>query len=214
MSFGDLTDDQQRFASQVAAGTGLSPVVVRSWIGAESGWGVTKPTHNYLNIGPGRAYPSVDDAALATVHLLNSSSNYAGIRAAVARGPEAQVSAIVASPWDAGHYARDAGNLLERTFGRAAQSVASGELVSWYDPRDWIDNAGDVAGDVGGAVGSAFTGLLNLDGIGRQVLVAGLGLVFTLAALALVVLGLHRLTGVNPSDTFAKAAGVAKFAAI
>lgn len=208
MALGDLSDDQQRYAQTVASGTGLNPAVVVAWIGAESGWSITKPTHNYLNIGPGRSYDSVDQAAAAVVDLIRNSGHYGGIRAAVPLGAEAQVKAIQDSPWDADHYhgtrLRDTFvALLDRALHDNTLSDSINEIGAWV--------AGPVTDAIGDAIGAVVP---DLGDVGRQVLIAGLGLVFTLGAIALIAMGLNRLTNGSVTDTFSKVAGVAKVAAV
>lgn len=200
MAIGQLSADQAAYAQQVASATGLDADVVRAWIGSESGWGVTKPAHNYLNIGPGRQYSTVDQAATAAAQLLGSSSYYTGIRNAVPAGPVAQVDAIQQSPWDAGHYGghrlMDVYNAL---VGNGGPAPATGAMpASWTIPGTNIHLPG-----LGDLVGGAATGVAD-----RIVAVAGgalLGMLFTAAALALIGLGLARLTGNNAKDLYGKA---------
>jgi hypothetical protein len=204
MAVGQLSADQAAYAAQVASATGLDTDVVRAWIGAESGWGVTKPTHNYLTIGPGRQYATVDQAATAAAHLVGSSSNYAGIRSAIPAGPDAQVQAIQASPWDAAHYG---GHRLADVYssvvgaGSASSSTAAAGAavpVSVRIPGTNIHLPG-----LGDLTFGAATDVTN-----RVVAAAGgamLGLLFSAAALALIGLGLSRLTGNNARDLFGKA---------
>jgi hypothetical protein len=203
MAVGQLSADQAAYAAQVASATGLDTDVVRAWIGAESGWGVTKPTHNYLNIGPGRQYPTVDQAATAAAQLVGSSSNYAGIRSAIPAGPAAQVDAIQQSPWDQNHYG---GHRLMDTYtsvvgaGTSSSTAAAGAAVpvSVRIPGTNIHLPG-----LGDLTFGAATDVTN-----RVVAAAGgamLGLLFSTAALALIGLGLSRLTGNNARDLFGKA---------
>jgi hypothetical protein len=229
MAVGDLSPDQARYAAQVAQRTGLDLDVVVAWIGAESGWGVNKASHNYLNIGPGRQYQSVDQAAGAAAELVNSSGYYAGIRSAIPVSPAAQVSAIQASPWDLHHY--DGHRLMD-----VFRSVAGGDGVRVTGAN------GVVATPVGFPVPlNPLSPILSLPGLGdlskglakatgtdkivgtavNAVAGALLQLVFAAAALALIGLGLARLTGNNAGDIFNRvksaqeqAATVAKIAAV
>jgi hypothetical protein len=227
MAVGDLSPDQARYAAQVAQRTGLNLDVVVAWIGAESGWGVNKASHNYLNIGPGRQYQSVDQAAGAAAELVNSSAYYTGIRSAIPVSPAAQVAAIQASPWDAGHYG---GHRLMDVF----RSVAGGDGVR-------VTGANGVVATPVGLPLNPLSPILSLPGLGDLTkglakatgtdkivgtavsAVAGalLQLVFAAAALALIGLGLARLTGNNAGDIFNRvksaqeqAATVAKIAAV
>lgn len=213
MAVGDLSTDQQRFAQQVAAATGLDLGLVVAWIGAESGWGITKGTHNYLNIGPGRAYGDVDTAAAATAQLINTSSNYAGIRAAIPAGPIAQAEAIQQSPWDAAHYY---GTRLVDTYrsligagGTALAQLADIKLPGGVnipfpghdvtiDPRfPGGVNPGAGLGDIP-FVGGIFKSITNE--VVRQTGGVALGLIFTVFALVLIGMGVSRLTSINAGD--------------
>lgn len=205
MALGQLSADQATYASTVVAATGLDADVVRAWIGAESGWGVTKPAHNYLNIGPGRQYASTAQAATAAAQLITSSSYYAGIRNAIPAGPVAQVSAIQQSPWDAGHYSGHVlADIYHALVGNGGPAPSEGSLpdaqavpVGVRIPGTNIHLPG-----LGDLAGGAATGVAD-----RIVAVAGsamLGLVFTAAALALIGLGLARLTGNDARDLYGK----------
>lgn len=99
MPAGDLSPDQARYVDLVTKATGLDNTVVMAWVGQESGWGANKAGHNYLNVGPGRTYPSTEQAAANAAGLVNASDYYAGIRAAIPAGPAAQIKAIGESPW-------------------------------------------------------------------------------------------------------------------
>jgi hypothetical protein len=201
MAVGSLSPDQARFAAGVAKTTGLDPTVVAAWIGAESGWGVTKPGSNYLNIGPGRTYASTDQAAAATAELIGSSQNYTGIRSAVPAGPAAQVKAIEASPWDAGHYG---GGGLEtvwsQLYGAGGPQLLDAQGTS--DPTAVLADQklnplllgpgllGKILGQLGGKASEKVAGVVL-----SAVAPLGLQLLFIGAGLGLVVMGLSRLTG-------------------
>jgi hypothetical protein len=226
MAAGDLSPDQSRYVDRVAAGTGLDRRVVVAWVGAESGWGINKAGHNYLNVGPGETYPSVDQAAARVVGLINGSSNYYGIRAAIPAGPAAQVQAIAASPWGtsgttlAAVYSQLVGGgptaTLVSTQGVTPQDPGGSQptiVIPGWDPsknlqRGLPDPVTGVAKDILGALGPIL-------------LSAGLTVVFTVAAFAFIAMGVNRLTGAPPKGIFdtvsgavGTAAGAAKLAAI
>lgn len=205
MSAGTLSADQQRFRDAVAAATGLDRTVVTAWIGAESGWGVTKEDHNYLNIGPGRVYRSTEQAAAATASLIGTSDRYAGIRSAVPAGPLAQVKAIGSSAWGT------IASSLAAIYGQLAQTPVDtltatpvavfddklrvpGTGVELPNPLAWLEGqAGDA---VSGATGAVVAGVLSFLGPAFELaLETGMRLIFTVAGLALVAMGLNRLTG-------------------
>lgn len=207
MALGDLSPDQQRYAGAVSAGTGLDPTVVRAWIGLESGWGVTRAGHNYLNIGPGRTYASTDQAAAAVVSLINTSRYYSAIRAAIPQGAVAQVEAIQASPWDAGHYA--GGRLMKVYKALAGTGVVDAQLAGVGIP-DWAKKLPWPFGAAAGAldwasdpIGKALAGALSI------AVPAALGIVFTLGAFGLIAMGLVRLTGRDPRQVVGAVTGVA-----
>jgi hypothetical protein len=225
MSAGTLSVDQERFARTVAELTGLDPVLVRSWVGAESGWGVTKGSHNYLNVTNGgssrgfAAYPSVDIAASRVAQLLNTSSYYAGIRSAIPAGGLAQAKAIAASPWDAGHYGGDGSRLTAvyaELAGTTPNIVLAGNpldaLPSIPNPLDLLDdipnpldlltNPFGAAGDAVEAIGD-FPSELAKKVVGpfvKGLTSMGLTLVFLVFALVLIGMGVSRLTGINAGD--------------
>lgn len=230
MAAGDLSEDQRRFRDVVVNLTGLDPVVVTAWIGAESPWGQTKDDHNYLNIGPGEAFPSAGHAAGRGAALINTQPRYAGLRASRNQSPQAQIEAIIASPW--GTTAQP----LRRVFDQLADTDPTEDSGggSWFDLPDLpdlpgplpdlpdlpavgnpVDAAKDAAGGVvGGAVDVATS---TVGGIADAALEKGfelaLGVVFTVAALALIALGLARLTGRDSRavfDTVTGATGAAR----
>lgn len=101
---GPLVPEQKRFVNRVAKATHLSPRAVGAQALAEQSGSAAKSyeeqgQHNYLNIGPGQFYPTLKQGVHETAHLINTSSNYAGIRAERGKGAAAQVAAIGASPW-------------------------------------------------------------------------------------------------------------------
>jgi hypothetical protein len=204
MALGDLSPDQARFAATVAKGTGLDPTVVAAWIGAESGWGVTKAGSNYLNIGPGRTYASTDQAAAATAELIGSSQNYTGIRSAVPAGPAAQVKAIEASPWDANHYGGGGlGQIWGQLYSAGGPNLSPDQSITLVgDKKNPLQQILEGAVPGAGVLGDIF-GALNLKNpaeaaagavLGGAVPI-GLQLLFIGAGLGLIVMGLSRLTG-------------------
>jgi hypothetical protein len=125
-----LTAGQASFRDELATRTGLDPRVVTAWLlseesGAAAASRQRSGNHNWLNIGPGRVYSSPQAGAAATAQLINGSGYYAGIRAAAKSGnAQAQLQAIAASPWDAGHYGGDGRN-LRAVFGSASSSATA-----------------------------------------------------------------------------------------
>jgi hypothetical protein len=154
-------------------------------VGAESGWGVTKAGHNYLNIGPGRTYQTTDQAAAAVVRLITASPYYSGVRAAIPAGPVAQVEAIQESPWDAGHYG---GHRLMDIYRQLTGADTGPEVqpagLSIPNPFDWAASAAGRI--VSGGVELFVKGLLTI--------------VFVGTGFALIGLGLIRLTGRDPKQ--------------
>lgn len=202
MAFGDLSSDQRRYRDRLAGATGLAPLVVSAWIGTESGWGITKAGHNYLNIGPGRQYASVDQAAAAAAVLLGQ-PRYAGIRAAIPAGPAAQIKAIGESPW--GTIASRLADVYRRLAGSGPPTLA--DIADRQVER--ISGPGPTLNPVK-AVGEAASGLVgNIAGpILAEILPIGLGLVFAAGALVLIVLGLSRLTGAPAAERFTQLSGL------
>lgn len=68
---------------------------------------------------------------------------------------------------------------------------------------------GDVVGSIATNPVDAFRNVFNLDDIFGQVLSVGLAIVFSTAALALIALGLFRLTGTDAGDLFKAGSTVA-----
>src|SRR5882672_7181547 len=98
---GPLGPEQKKFVNRVAKRTHLSPRAIGAQAVAEEGNAASteaEGTHNYLNIGPGRSYPTLQSGVRETSKLLNTSDYYAGIRASRGKGPIAQVKAIGDSP--------------------------------------------------------------------------------------------------------------------
>jgi hypothetical protein len=207
------------FIQQVAAKTGLNALVVWAWALAEGG-----PSGNPLNLRPGTNYGSPQAAANAVATQINSGSTSTMIRAAAKSGnPRAQLQAIIASPWDAGHYSGSAsaapGSLLYGTYARvtAAASSSGGGITGGI-----VHAAGSVNGIIRhtpgvaqaeGALGGitdavhtaksipgAISGALSdtehfvVDKSVLALLYVGL----TILSLALIFVGLSKTTGVRP----------------
>lgn len=102
-------------ASQASSLTGLnSNVILAQWI-AENGYTVPK-NNNFGNIMiPGtntvQTYPTIAAGVAAYANFLKNNSNYAGIMSSAGGTPTNQLAAIIASPWDEGHYGGDGSNL-------------------------------------------------------------------------------------------------------
>lgn len=204
MPTGDLSADQLAYRRAFVAATGMAPVVVTAWIGAESGWNVTKTDHNYLNVGPGEDYDSTAAAAARAAGLVNRSDNYAGIRDAIATGdPDAQVAAIVASPWEETNYANGVLQRVYATLSGSSPDTSDGQTdgppaatpaLSWPDLNPLDDVAGDLAATIA-RNGAKW--------------VLAIGLVAT--ALFLIVAGLLRATSADnrAADVVRDVAGTA-----
>lgn len=190
MAFGELSAEQRRYRDRVAARTGLDRDVVTAWIAAESGWQTTKPGHNYLNIGPGRTYPSVNAAADAVAVLVNGSDHYAGIRAARRRSGLHQIRAIGSSPWDAGRYGGDGSN-LERVY---RQLVGMDPATPPATPIDTDDNGGGLGDWANPFTPHPSTPRDGWDALSDQGLRFMLTGILTVAGLGLVLLGVFMLT--------------------
>lgn len=216
MALGDLSPDQARFVERVTAGTGLDPRVVTSWVGTESGWGIHKPGHNYLNIRASSSsfknFRSTDEAADAAIGLVRGSSYYTGIVASAAQGPAAQIEAIGASKWGT------EGGLLAKVFaGLTGVQVVDGvkstpvdfKIPGWVpfvgggnvDTPD-IPTPGDVYGAVSGEIGKVAGAAVS------QVLQGTLSLVFSTAAIGLIGLGLFKLTAKTATEAVKDVGGV------
>lgn len=159
---GPLTPSQKTFGKELSRRTGLAPKTVGGWLLAEESGSAAaskeaKGDANWLNIGPGANLGSDPKAAAReTANLINSSGYYAGIRGAVGKGVQAQVSAIKASPWDAGHYANGIPTDLVSGSGKGlpkrvmtrfrAGATAAAELNRAHLPYVW--GGGHVSGQV------------------------------------------------------------------
>lgn len=160
----------KQFIDQLSAATGLNKDVVSAWVlieGAFTSHGTGG--FNYLNLrakGGGAGYSgvpepsaspngfaqfgSVEDAVTETAYWINQFSNYAGIRASTKLGPQSQIAAIAASPWDAGHY-------------NGGRSLLAAYQQTTHKGSSWISG---VTGAVTSAVGSAASGA---NGIARHI---------------------------------------------
>lgn len=82
-----LHADQAALADELAAASGLDPVVARAWVGTASGWGVYRHDHDYLT--PGRHFPTVGHAARSAAAVV-----VRDMPGAVVAGPLVQLRAI------------------------------------------------------------------------------------------------------------------------
>lgn len=207
MTLGQLSPDQVRFRDQMVARTGLAGDVVTAWIGAESGWNTTKPGHNYLNVGPGRRYTSPEQAAASSAGIIVSDPRYAGVAKAAQQGPYTQVAAIVASPWDAGHYTpKDgpAGSKLTKVYD---QLTGNTDKTGFWDNLTFDGNPFDsvvpkpnlVPGNLGGTLLS-----------GDKWLSLGLTLLLGLGAIGLLLIAVYQLARPHIDTAVATAAGAAR----
>lgn len=191
------------FAQTVAEATGLDPRVVMTWVRAEGG-----PATNPLNImDPAthkpRTYSSPGAAAQATAQLLLTDPRYVLVRRAAAYpDPKRQLDAIAASPWDACHYR---GTNPDGTCVNASQ----GSLLHgiWATISGAAGAVGGAAGGAAGAVGGLWGGVTGIPGAieagvhdvegwaANAALMALAYVLLTVGALALVLLGLNRVTG-------------------
>ena len=85
------------FALKLARQVGLFPAVVAAWVQAEGG-----PADNPLNIGPGGHFPDPIGATARFMTTADKAGFYKGILSA--KTPADEIRAIIASPWDLGHY--------------------------------------------------------------------------------------------------------------
>ncbi len=205
-TLGTLSPAQLAYAETLATQTGLAPAVVTTWIGRESGWDVTNASNNYLNIGPGYTFSTPQQGAAAAAQLINTSSYYSGIRQAAASGnPTAQIAAIQSSPWDAGHYGGTLSADYQDVLSAAGpQGAAAATTTSW-----WSDILGYLGGALSGVPGSSTANgtapsnpgtdvLSGLSGIATDLnpltwKKTALQIVFVVAALGLIALGVARM---------------------
>jgi hypothetical protein len=176
------------FATIVANGTGLSIHVVEAWVLAENSIHIrgSAPGHNWLNIGPGHTYPSVQSAAQATVQLIQSAPQYQGIRDSEGSSDAAQLAEIAASPWDLNHYGRNrlspAGSLASTYREAGGQGAVEGTGPGAGVGQGGINQA---VGGVTSSVSNALGILTNVGTWERVGLVVG-GLALSIAAVVFV----------------------------
>lgn len=100
-----FTESYLLTAQHVSAGTGIDPYVLLAQWACETGWGEFVYGYNLGNIrdkpGSFARYLSLSDFARACIDTWHN-GYYPNVLAA--QGAEAQLAAICASPWDAGHY--------------------------------------------------------------------------------------------------------------
>ena len=72
-----------------------------------------------------------------------------------------------------------------------------------------LGGAADALGSIADGPGAVVRDLFHLNDLWQQVMSVGLSIVFTVAGLALIALGLYRLTGTNPADVYSKASSIA-----
>ncbi len=110
-----------QFVNDLSAATGLNKVVIEAWVAVEGAYapGGTGG-YNYLNIREGTSHSGAritgtttkgfaqfatpGDAAQEAAWMINHLSIYRGIKRSATMAPKSQLTAIAASPWDAGHY--------------------------------------------------------------------------------------------------------------
>lgn len=201
-----LLGQGDQFARTLANLTGLNVNVLRAWVLAEGG-----PPGNPLNImhgGKPANFGDVNGAAAATSQLLHSSAAYAPILRSASSDPQAQIAAITASPWDAGHYRGDPsakpGTLLHGTYARVLDALGIGGPV-----QSGITGAvGDFWSGVTGIPGAIEAGVKSTQSWVEKEAVIGLGYVtLTLLALGLILIGVLRAAG--PTIAGARSAGAA-----
>ena len=117
-----LNADQEAFAAEFSARTGLNIQVVRAWLAAEQPASTDPQTwgHNWLNLSappsgfpwtgqknPATGYPKFQSAKQAAdASAVTIQRGYPEITASAGSSPANQILAIVNSPWAAGHYGR------------------------------------------------------------------------------------------------------------
>ncbi|HEY2936742.1 MAG TPA: hypothetical protein VGJ25_09080 [Gaiellaceae bacterium] len=212
------TDPYRRFIVTLQRLTGLDQTTLITWVFAEHG-----PADNPLGIKPrGQLahFGTPEAAAQATAQLLKSNPAYHPILAAAnspKTGPKEQLDAIIASPWDSCRYRgldknrkcanAKPGTLLygvyTRAFGGPPLSGARGQRAYVADPIDIGGLAGKVVPHTD-TQGTEHAGIAGIVGdveqwLERKSLTALLYVVFTVGALALLLLALSKLVGGVPS---------------
>jgi len=113
-----VPSDLAGYAAQASGLTGLDTnVILAQWI-SENGWSVPA-TNNFGNIMVAgtntlMTYSTPQAGVTAYANFLKDNSNYAGVLATAGQSPQAQLSAIASSPWDAGNY--QGGTLLTSVY--------------------------------------------------------------------------------------------------
>jgi hypothetical protein len=218
------------FIGQLSKQTGLDRGVLFAWITQEGAYAANGTGgFNFLNlrVGPGghgysgvsesrspagfAQFASTDDAATETAYWLNRFSNYAGIRQTVKDNPtpQAEIAAIEASPWDAGHYGGSSHNLLA-TYNRIQGTGIT--APGGQDPGPTVTGrVGEQAVAAASAVGSAASGAAK----GLSSAGDALGFIFSTRFLEIVgggilviigLVGLMREVGINVPNPLASAA--------
>jgi len=176
------------YANQAASLTGLdSNVILSQWI-SENGWTVPAGYNfgNIMNNGSPVVYANASAGVSAYASLINNGSYYSGIRATAGQSPSAQIAAITASPWDAGHYQN--GSLLTNVYnsvtGSNVSTTASTPVAS--------------ASTSGGSTGMQ-TLLANLNQTQKTGGTSALAysIIFSVLGIGLVLLGVRFLGGTS-----------------
>jgi hypothetical protein len=186
-----LTPGQAAFINGVAQGTGLDKGVVTAWVYQEENGSAAAAreaagNQNWLNIGPGRVYGSVQDAVQATIATLHNGL-YSGVLASASQSPSAQIAAIGASPWDAGHYG-GGGSILARTY----QIITGKTAVLPGAPSFGGATASGGAGATGtGTAGTSGGGNI-FDGVKNEALKGLLYLTAAIGGVGLLYIGVRN----------------------
>lgn len=119
-----MATDYTTFINVLQANTGLNRDVIVQWVSLEKG-----VNNNILGVTSGGhlvKYPNQTLAAQATARLINTSGNYAGIRASYGKTSAQQAQAIIKSPWHStsatGYYQRGFASIT----GSSGSSIPSG----------------------------------------------------------------------------------------
>jgi hypothetical protein len=211
-TFVSLSPAKVDFVSRVAHASGLGADALVTWVLAENG-----PDNNPLNIGGGGAgYGSPQAAANATIAELRSARYQPVVKGYRTGGLDGFIAALSASPWDKCRYrgtnpngsCADAspGALLRGVYARLKNPGSPGFGGTGFDPSpgNIAHNIGLAASDVGN-IASTATGVKGPDVAGiiantenwlaSKALIVGGYFFLTLAAVALILLGVARATG-------------------
>lgn len=162
-------NEEANFANDIAAYSGLDPRVVYAWATQETGGKALG--HNWLNLRPypGDPYSSVTSGGFESFSSLGDAEKATerrlaqpfakGIIGAAGEVPQAEIAAIAASNWDAGHYGGPGGPNLVATFrsiysDAALTSKATSGVVTpggttttgGFDPFGIGSTIGDITG--------------------------------------------------------------------